>query len=181
MITAKPTLYVFSGLPGVGKSTLARQLACTTGSVWLRIDTIEQGLRDLCQIDVGGEGYRLAYRLARDNLANGCNVVADCCNPIALTRREWTAVSSETHAHHVNIEVRCSDTIEHRSRVAGRNTDIPGLCLPDWPAIESREYQPWHDRIIEIDTAGIDANEAFRRLLQALGMPATPANGICDA
>lgn len=32
-----------------------------TGAVWLRIDTIEQGRRDLCGATVQGEAYRLAY------------------------------------------------------------------------------------------------------------------------
>lgn len=35
---------------------------------YIRIDTVEQGLRDLCNYKVEGEGYRLSYRLARDNL-----------------------------------------------------------------------------------------------------------------
>ncbi len=61
-------LYIFSGLPGSGKSTLSKWLSAHLGAVYLRIDTIEQALRDLCAFDVQGEGYRLAYRIARDNL-----------------------------------------------------------------------------------------------------------------
>ena len=39
-------LTVFGGLPGTGKSTIARALAAKIGAVWLRIDGIEQALRD---------------------------------------------------------------------------------------------------------------------------------------
>ena len=39
-------LIVFSGLPGTGKTTLAKDLAATTGAVYLRIDTIEQAIRN---------------------------------------------------------------------------------------------------------------------------------------
>lgn len=39
-------LYIFSGLPGTGKSTLAQYLAKTLGAVYLRIDTIEQAMKD---------------------------------------------------------------------------------------------------------------------------------------
>lgn len=76
-----PTLYIFSGLPATGKSTLAELLARRLGAAYVRIDTIEQALRDLCSVDVQGEGYRLAYRVAADNLRLGISVVADSCNP----------------------------------------------------------------------------------------------------
>ena len=39
-------LIVFSGLPGSGKSTIARGLATKIGAVWLRIDSLEQAIRD---------------------------------------------------------------------------------------------------------------------------------------
>ena len=79
---SKAILFIFSGLPAAGTSTLARFLVKEFGAVYLRIDTIEQGLKDLCRINVEGEGYRLAYRMTADNLQLGNNVVADCCNPI---------------------------------------------------------------------------------------------------
>ena len=64
----KAILFIFSGLPAVGKSTLAMSVAKHFGAVYLRIDTIEQGLKDLCRINVEGEGYQLAYRMAVNNL-----------------------------------------------------------------------------------------------------------------
>src|SRR5512147_1981970 len=103
-MSATPILYIFSGLPGSGKSTLSQQIARHVNAVYLRIDTIEQALRDLCAFDVQGEGYRLAYRIAADNLQLGIDVVADCCNPIELTRREWEQVALQAHARYVNIE-----------------------------------------------------------------------------
>ena len=74
-------LYIFAGLPGTGKSTLAQQLARRFKAVHLRIDTIEQGLRDLCDLRVEGEGYRMAYRIAAENLRLGIEVIAASCNP----------------------------------------------------------------------------------------------------
>lgn len=82
----KAILFIFSGLPAVGKSTFAKSVVKHFGVAYLRIDTIEQGLKDLCRINVEGKGYRLTYRIAADNLQLGNNVVADCCNPIELTR-----------------------------------------------------------------------------------------------
>lgn len=40
------TLIIFSGLPGSGKTTLASLLATKFKATYLRIDTIEQALRD---------------------------------------------------------------------------------------------------------------------------------------
>lgn len=64
----KAILSIFSGLSAVGKSTLAMSVVKHFGAVYLCIDIIEQGLKDLCRINVEGEGYRLAYRMAVNNL-----------------------------------------------------------------------------------------------------------------
>lgn len=168
------TLYIFAGLPGSGKTTLARHLAKRINAVHLRIDTIEQGLRDLCQVRVEGEGYRLAYRIASDNLKLGLDVVADSCNPIELTRREWEQVAGDTDSDFRNIEVICSDAAEHRRRVEARSTDITGLELPSWRDVVDREYHEWSVERTIIDTAGqteAESKETMWRLL-ALGQTA---------
>jgi predicted kinase len=53
----RPVLYIFSGLPGTGKTTLSQKVARQIKAVYLRIDTIEQALRDLCSVNVQREGY----------------------------------------------------------------------------------------------------------------------------
>jgi len=165
------TLYILSGLPGSGKTSISRLLARRLGATYLRIDTIEQGLRELCSFDVEGEGYRLAYRIAADNLRLGTSVVADSVNPIELTRREWEDVARETGVRHVNIEVRCSDSSEHRQRVGTRVQDIGGLRQPTWDEVENRTYDAWTvDRIV-VDTAAKSVEDCVEEVLARLSRP----------
>ena len=159
-------LFIFSGLPGSGKSTLAMALALQTGAVYIRVDTIEQALRDLCGVEVEAEGYQLAYRIAMDNLRVGLSVVADSCNPIELTRREWERVALDAGASHMNIEVVCSDIGQHRRRVESRLSDVPGLKLLSWSDVTSREYQQWTAHRLVIDTAGQSSEESQAELLR---------------
>lgn len=133
-----PCLVVLSGLPGSGKSALARRLAAHLPAAWLRIDTIEQALRDLCDFDPEGEGYALAYRLAADQLAAGVSVVADSVNPIGLTRRAWRAVAEDLGLCALDVEVVCSDPTEHRVRVEQRPIEVAGLDAPNWAKVQAR-------------------------------------------
>ena len=84
---------------------------------YLRIDIIELGLRVLFSFKVEGEGYRLVYRIAKDNLRLGHDMIADSCNPIELTRWKWENVALESNPRFINIEVICSDINIHKCRV----------------------------------------------------------------
>lgn len=152
-------------MPGSGKSTLAKLIAKEYNAVYLRIDTIEQALRDLCNFDVQGEGYRLSYRIADDNLQLGNHVVADSCNPIDLTRREWEAVVETNEGRYINIEVICSDREEHKRRVETCRSEVNGLKLPTWEEVENREYHPWKNDRIQINMANKAVEESFEELL----------------
>ena len=81
-------LIVFGGLPGTGKTTIARELARQLGAVHLRIDSIEQALRDdrTARHSLDDAGYRVAYMVAADNLSIGRIVIADSVNPPSAAR-----------------------------------------------------------------------------------------------
>jgi predicted kinase len=161
----KSTQIVFGGLPGTGKTTLARAVAEEHAATYLRIDTIEQVLRSsgvLVGDDVGPAGYLVAYKVAESNLLMGRMVVADSVNPLAVTRDAWRRVAASTSSEIVEVEVVCSDLAEHRRRVETRATDVPGLALPTWRDVVERDYEPWDRSRIVLDTAGCTIEDALK-------------------
>ncbi|WP_326544334.1 AAA family ATPase [Pseudorhodoferax sp.] len=166
-------LIALGGLPGTGKSTVAREIARLHAATWLRIDVIEQALRTAQpQAEVGAAGYAVAYALARANLALGQTVVADCVNPLGLTRAAWRAVAADAGVPVVEVELFCSDAAEHRRRVESRVADIAGLVQPNWAAVQQRAYERWTTPRLAIDTAQLGAAEAARTILRASGLKA---------
>ena len=163
-------LIVIGGLPGSGKTALARGLARALDAVHLRIDTIEQALRDATKdgIEIGASGYLVSYGIALDNLFVGRTVVADCVNPLNRTRAAWRAVGERAAVAVVEVEVKCSDVVEHRRRVASRRADIPGLELPTWDEIQRRAYEPWTAAHLVIDTAQRTVEQSVTELYALL-------------
>ena len=155
-------LIAFGGLPAVGKSALSTALARRIRAVHLRIDTIEQAMRNAGFTVSGPEGYLAARDLAEDNLRIGHTVVVDSVNPLTITRDYWRETAAAMEVELVEIEVLCSDKCEHRRRVDSRHADIRGLALPTWQQILDRRYEPWPTAHV-IDTAGISLEESVSR------------------
>jgi predicted kinase len=162
----RPMLTILSGLPGVGKTAIGRELARQLGAVYVRIDSIEQAMRDSRKFEgsLDDAGYRVGYAIAEDNLRLGLQVVADSVNPLALTRDAWVAVAARAGARAVEIELTCSDAGEHRRRAETRSSDIAGLRLPQWDEIASREYHAWTRDHVAVDTAGRSVEECVEVL-----------------
>ncbi|MGC1301473.1 MAG: AAA family ATPase [Caulobacteraceae bacterium] len=155
-------LIVFSGLPGTGKTTVARAVAVRLGASFIRLDVIEQAmLRALPDgVEVGAAGYAVANMVAESNLALGGCVVADCVNPVEESRAAWRAAAGRASVRILEVEVICSDHAEHRRRVEERQADIPGHTVPSWEAISRLKYEPWKKPHLVIDTAFLSPDDA---------------------
>lgn len=164
------TLIVLGGLPATGKSTIATAVARRTGAVYLRVDRIEQAVAEWTSLDhpVGPVGYAIAHELAREQLMLGLDVIVECVNPAAATRDPWVDTAAGAGASIVEVELRCSDRVEHERRVATRPSDVPGLIKPTWSQIRGRDYEPWSRPRLEIDTATTPVDEAVQLVLAQL-------------
>jgi len=131
---------------------IARQLTRRFEASYLRIDTIEQRLRE-AGLAVGATGYVIANALAAENLLIGRTVIADCVNPVAASRNGWRETADRCAARLIEIELICSDAAAHRRRLESRSVDISGHKQPAWDEVVNRDYEPWDREHLVLDTA----------------------------
>jgi len=155
-------LIAFGGLPGTGKTTVARTLARKLAAVYLRIDTLEQAFiaSGSGGADIGPAGYLAAYAVSGDNLSLGLTVIANSVNSLHTTRRAWRNVALEAGAPIFEIELICSNVATHRLRVEKRRPDIPGFQLPTWKSVLERQHDPWESGQLVVDTANVSVEQA---------------------
>jgi len=163
-------LVVIGGLPATGKSTIATALARRTATPYVRVDRIEQAIVAWSPLShpLGPVGYAVAYELALEQLQLGLDVIAECVNPVAVTREGW--VGTAARARSALIEVICSDEAEHRYRVETRTSDVDGLSKPTWSAVVRREYEPWTREYLVIDSTKTSPEEAANRIATQMGV-----------
>ena len=97
--------------------------------------------------------------------------MADCVNPLPVTRVAWREVAATASSPIVEIEIVCSDPAEHRHRVETRQIDVPGLVRPTWDSVQQHEYEPWPGSRLVLDTASqsiVDAAAVLRSCISAV-------------
>lgn len=161
-------LVVVAGLPGTGKTTVAREVAARLHWPYLRLDSVEHRITT-AGIVPGTLGYSILYVLAADQLRIGVSVVVESVSPVAGSREAWRDVASGTEAEIVEIEVVCSDQDEHRRRVETRDAGIPGMAMPSWTDIVDRDYEPWASPQHVLDTSDSSVEESVEQVLRWIG------------
>ncbi len=166
---AEPLLVVLAGLPGVGKTTLARAVCRRLAAAHVRVDTVEQALvrGGTPSSEVGPQGYAVALALAADQVAVRRPVVADMVNAVPEARAAWESLAVDVGARLVRVELRCSDASAHRSRVQGRVADIDGHQVPTWEEVRSQDWSSWAGAELTIDTATTTVEDATALIEEA--------------
>jgi predicted kinase len=168
-------LIIFGGLTGSGKSTIAQSLASQINAFYLRVDSIEQAIRSSGILspdaEIGPAGYLAVYRVAADNLRLGHSVIADSVNPIEITRRAYREVAEQVGVGFFEVEVTCSNEVEHRKRVETRRSTVEGLMLPTWEQVATRRYETWDRPHLRLDTAGLSIEQSVAKIIAAISAP----------
>ncbi|MDB5070860.1 MAG: ATP-binding protein [Candidatus Eremiobacteraeota bacterium] len=147
-------LIVFTGLPGTGKTTLATQLAARLGCAIAEIDAIGSALRraGATPDPIGLADYVIAETIADATLRAGATIIIDAVNGVEPARAMWRDLA-ERHGTPLRIiEIVCADAAEHRHRVEQRNRNLAHRDEPTWSDVQTREYEPWHDDRLVLDS-----------------------------
>ena len=166
-------LIVLSGLPGVGKTTIAKALLAQIQAVYVRVDAIEHALRQCMgdDADIGAAGYMVGVAITASNLKVGNSVIADCVNPVPESREAWRNVARDIAGTPlIELEIRCGDENEHRRRVEERLPDIAGFQLPTWSSVKSHRYVAWTEPHMALDTAVLSVGQAVALVMRQIAL-----------
>lgn len=152
-------IVVISGLPGVGKSAVAADLADRLSAVHLSVDPVEDALRGAglpAGWTTGVAAYEATRASAELNLVLGRVVVVDAVNDSEPARATWRSAAERTGVPAVFVLLTCQDAVEHRRRLEGRSRGFTSLPEPGWPEVVERAagYEPWDEpACLVVDTA----------------------------
>jgi aminoglycoside phosphotransferase family enzyme/predicted kinase len=161
------TLALVGGLPGTGKSTLARQLADRLGCTVLNSDRIRKELAGItpgqpCRATYGAGIYAPAWtertyaellRRAARLLGNGESVIADA-SWISPQQRSVAAAVAESAAADL-VQLRCTAPAALASERMTARTDDPSDADPQIAAEIAAAQAPWPEAVT-IDKASAD-------------------------
>lgn len=146
MPTLPLSLILFSGLPGCGKTTLARRLAQHFGIPLFAKDRLQSALRrDGLAPRSGPEGYRLILDLAGEQLGLVVSAILDGVFPMPGFRGEAQRLAEQTGARFRAICCFCSDEALWQARMQDRTQYVPGWTPVGWDEVLCLRdvFEPW--------------------------------------
>lgn len=148
---------VVSGLPCIGKSTIAYELAKSYRIPVLSVDPIESAILESGfkrNFETGLAAYLVVKKLAQEQLNIELSVVIDAVSPVKEARDMWKEIAEKYTATLTIIEC-ILDEKTHKTRVNARNRAMPGIPEVTWEFVEKVKdmYLPWKEDRLIIDTA----------------------------
>jgi predicted kinase len=147
---------VVSGLPGTGKTAVARGVSERLGATHLSIDLVEDALLGAGLAPgwtTGVAAYEAVRSVAENNLTLGRSVVVDAVNDSEAARDTWRRASASTGVPVNFVLLTLSDVGEHRRRLEGRQRGLSHVPEPTWEQVQARagSFEPWVDVHAAID------------------------------
>lgn len=144
-----PSLILITGLPGVGKSTLAeavgRRLQTPVFSLDWVLGAVVQSRACPPSTNYGALGLQLLLMLAHRQLMLGQSAIIDAPGHEPAWRDPFVDEARSDNTELRIIEVQCPDEALHCARVVGRSRGIPGWHEFNWSHVErmTMRWQPW--------------------------------------
>lgn len=168
---AEPTLFVISGLPGTGKSHLARRIAQRLPCVIVETDFVRKTL--IRKPAYTGDESALVHRTARHVLerllTRGYHAIYDATNLAEWHREKMYHLAAKTHARLVLIRTTAPEDVV-RERLARRfdSRDPHDHSDADWDVHQmlKAEMEPLRRSHLVVDTSG-DIDLAVDQIVRA--------------
>lgn len=173
-------LIVFAGLPGTGKSTLARAVARELHAAYFDKDTIKDaaiGLARARKLEGGAEfagalSYELLVPLAKDNLTLGLSAVVDSPAGYRAFQEQVEDLARQLKVELRLVECITTDEAELKQRIERRGETLPDHRTRDWEALQQARarFERLTGPRLVVDTAEpLPVN--LRKVLAYLGSP----------
>ncbi len=149
------TLILFAGLPGSGKTTLARMVARQLKLPLFSKDRVQRVLRDHhLAAENTGDGYYIILDQADEQLSLGNSVILDATFPLDHFRTVASEIAFRHSAQFCALYFICSDDAIWQERMENRVHYIPGWRPVGWhDVLRMRQYyQPWGDNALVVDS-----------------------------
>jgi predicted kinase len=118
-------LYMVCGLPGTGKTTVAKQLASLTGGIVLRTDEIRRQILDDPKYtpEEKKKVYDAMFKTAESMLRTGIDIILDATFYKRERREEAMQIAKKSGKKIVIIEVKCDES-QVSERLKKRKGDL---------------------------------------------------------
>jgi predicted kinase len=135
---------VFSGPPGVGKSTLSYKLAQKTGWSLITKDAIDRGLEKVDTVN-GKAGYEVIFELSKLNLKNNVSVILDAVFTTSSLREQIVNIAAKANADIYFIACTCTDEKVWEKRIMSRPEMVEEWTPADWTEVQRVKvsYDSW--------------------------------------
>jgi predicted kinase len=158
-------LVLISGLPGTGKTVLARKISKRLQIPLFSKDRLQSVLREHDLADRStADGYFLILDLADEQLDLGVSAVLDGVFPMGGFRSAAREIAERNNTKFLPIFCYCSDVSIWNDRMKDREQYVPNWTPVDWSKVERIQsiYEPWDP----LTTLFVDAVEGLDKNLE---------------